>query len=417
MSLDHQCYPHGTTRIQPLNTSVLETNTTYLTRSVSRWIWSALIVVGLGLGCNEASMYGSSSHSVPYDLEPLAESSSKSDGLSDRFDPEWLMSDLFFLNTTALTAEHLQFFLVDSPYGIRSWLADLKVDREPASQLIVRIAHDEGVNPLLLLARMQVEQSLVSRQDAPSWRVQSAALGCGCHDGERCAERFKGFEKQLSCAAKTLRDLFTQSRRGEGIWVAGRSRNTLDPQEVRPANHATAAMYAYTPWVLKGRGGNWLAWNIMRKFARFLKERDHLGKLDELDLAQGAAFGDEPTLDWSSAELSKCLYQSGRAFVGDPCGCQRDCDFWSGRSQGFCHEAGFCALPCEGGCPDILNKAQTFCIEDQQDLGAGICVPKASDHNGHCADLPLTIDDERPRFIGDSYAAQKTAEVCAPNLP
>jgi hypothetical protein len=410
MSLSHQCSRYILDQERSSKLSLLSIVGYPRVNLFILCIWA-----GLSLGCSEANIIDS--HPVPYDLEPIAESPGKSDGLSDQFDPEWLMSDLFFLNTSALTAEHLQYFLSATPYGIRSWLADLKVGREPASQVIIRIAHERGVNPLLLLTRMQVEQSLVSRSDQPAQRVQDAALGCGCHDGERCADRFKGFEKQLICAADTLRTLFTKSRRGEGAWIAGRVKNTLDPLEIRPANHVTAAMYAYTPWVLKGRGGNWLAWNIMRKFTRFLKEQDMLGELDEFDLAQSPALGDEPRLDWSEEELSKCLYQSGRAFVGDPCGCQRDCDFWSGRTQGFCHDAGFCALPCEGGCPDVLGRAQTFCIEDPHESSAGICVPKASEYNGHCADLPFTIDDERSRFIGDSYSVHKTAEVCAPNLP
>ena len=31
-------------------------------------------------------------------------------------------------------------------------------------------------------------------------------------------------------------------------------------------NHATASLYAYTPWVLVNTGGNWLVWNITRKY-------------------------------------------------------------------------------------------------------------------------------------------------------
>ena len=30
---------------------------------------------------------------------------------------------------------------------------------------------------------------------------------------------------------------------------------------------ATAALYAYTPWVLVGRGGTWLVWNVTKKYA------------------------------------------------------------------------------------------------------------------------------------------------------
>ena len=41
---------------------------------------------------------------------------------------------------------------------------------------------------------------------------------------------------------------------------------------VTPANHATASLYAYTPWVLVGRGGNWLVWNISKKYVKYAED-------------------------------------------------------------------------------------------------------------------------------------------------
>lgn len=353
-------------------------------------------------------------HPVPFDLEPVSESEGKLDGLSDHFDPEWLMSDLFFLNTSALSVDALQYFLENTPYGVRSWLADYQIDGLKSAEMIIRIAYEEGINPLLILARMQVEQGLISQSAMPDRRSLDAALGCGCHDGESCNRQYKGLPNQLRCAANTLRSLFDQSRKGEGQWRAGTSRRTLDPITVRPSNHATAAMYAYTPWVLKGRGGNWLAWNIMKKFTHHLKMKGLIGSYDEGDLSESSSRGTALYDGWSEEELSACLYRSGRAFVGEPCACQQDCDFWSGASRGFCHPAGFCSLSCEGGCPDVLNKAHTFCIEDPRAAGAGICVSKSSEINGHCADLPNTVDVERERFVGTSGADRRSSEVCAP---
>ena len=353
-------------------------------------------------------------HPVAYDLAPITGENGKSDGLLDKFDQDWLMSDLFFLNTGALSVSALQDFLENPPYGQRSWLADFTYGGKQASQIIIEQAHDSGVNPLLLLTRMQVEQSLISRQSKPSQRVSDAALGCGCHDGETCSSYFKGFGNQLRCGGNALRGLFNKSRRDTGLWRAGQSRQTLDPVWVRPVNHATAAMYAYTPWVLRGQGGNWLAWNIMRKFTRFMKDQGMLSEFDGTEVANAAELSQLDQEEWSVEELNACLYNSGRAFVGDRCGCQRDCDFYAGSQQGFCHPAGFCSLSCEGGCPDVLNKAQTFCIADPLQSQAGICVPKASEFNGHCADLPKTIDDERDRFVGNSSSRMSSAEVCAP---
>ena len=335
------------------------------------------------------------SHSVAWDLESVEGLSAdgKVDGLVERFDPSWLMGDAFFTNTHALTESALQAFFEQTPYGERSWLADALIDGVPASRRLLDVALDVGINPILLLSRMQVEQSLISRSARPSEQKLNSAFGCGCPDNRACYTTYQGFSKQLACAGDTLRKLYNDSETGVGLWVAGKSRRTLEGELVRPGNHATAALYAYTPWILRGRGGNWLVWNVTEKFARYFKERGSLMGLQE-----------DPS----------CLYRSGRAFIGDPCGCALDCAFWIGEAQGVCHPAGFCTIPCEGGCPDQVNKAPTFCIEDPYEEGVGICVPQASEHNGRCADLPHTLDLEAPRFVGSSGSAPRDALVCAP---
>ena len=331
------------------------------------------------------------SHSEYQDFEEDLDE--KADGITSRFDPNWLMSDSFFLDSYALDQRGLQALFEKSPYGQRSWLADAYIDGVPASQRLIEVAREVGINPLLLLTRMQVEQSLISRSTSPSQNKIDFAFGCGCPDYRGCQEVYRGLSKQVKCAGKTLLNLYNKSVERVGAWKAGKSRQTLDPQWIQPANHATAALYAYTPWVLKQRGGNWLVWNVNRKMVRFLEDRGLLNPNDN----------------------QQCLSRSGRAFVGDPCSCNQDCAFWNSGKQGFCHEAGFCSLPCEGICPDLYGKASTFCIANEDERG-GMCVSKAEDLNGHCADLPQTLDLTRSRFVGDSSSVSKDALVCAPQL-
>lgn len=331
-----------------------------------------------------------SSHSEASDFDDVFDE--KGDGLTSHFDPNWLMSDTFFLDVDAVDQEGLQTLFEESPYGRRSWLADAYIDNVPASQRLVEVAREVGINPLLLLGRMQVEQSLISRSESPSSRKIDFAFGCGCPDYQGCQEAYRGLSKQVKCAGKTLLSLYNQSVNQIGTWKAGKSRQTLDPQWIQPANHATAALYAYTPWVLKQRGGNWLVWNVTRKMTKALQERGDLN----------------PT------RTRRCLNRSGRAFIGDPCSCDQDCAFWNAGKQGFCHKAGFCSLPCEGTCPDVYGKASTFCIvADTSDYG-GMCVSKAEETNGHCADLPDTLDQTRDRFVGGSSTLEKEELVCAP---
>jgi hypothetical protein len=152
-------------------------------------------------------------------------------------------------------------------------LASESIDGVPAAEVIVDVAAAEGINPLILIARMQVETSLVSKAVRPTQHMIDRALGCGCPDGGSCSSSFRGLAGQLQCGAHTLRRWYDASIDGSGEWRKGHSKRTLDPRTVTPANHATATFYAYTPWVLVGRGGTWLAWNVTRKFLRHAQQQ------------------------------------------------------------------------------------------------------------------------------------------------
>ncbi|MEZ4401612.1 MAG: hypothetical protein R3B06_16420 [Kofleriaceae bacterium] len=191
-------------------------------------------------------------------------------GIPAAFDRNLIVSDALFTATAAVTADDLQRFFEASPYGTRSWLADEAVAGVRAADAIVAAAQAEGVNPVLLVARMQVEKSLVSATKRPTGNRVDFAFGCGCPDGRTCSETYRGLDKQVACAASTLRRWYDASADGTGAWRRGVSRKTLDPIKVVPGSHATATLYAYTPWVLTGRGGNWLVWNITRKYLRHL---------------------------------------------------------------------------------------------------------------------------------------------------
>ena len=105
----------------------------------------------------------------------------------------------------------------------------------------------------------------------PAERRLAALMGCGCADGEACDPRFSGVRNQLVCAAQTFRALYDDSRAQRGPWRKGRTELTLDGFAVTPRSHATAAHYAYTPWVLPGRGGNWLAWRVARDYTEVMR--------------------------------------------------------------------------------------------------------------------------------------------------
>ena len=223
--------------------------------------------------CSAEEEEAGSDEPADYEVDP---DDGKGDGISPTFNMNNVVSDDIFLGT--MTVADVQKFFEKSPYGNRSWLADYTVGGKSAAQLVVDAAAAKGVHPLMLITRMQVETSLVSKTTRPTQYRIDRALGCGCPDGGGCSSSYKGFGPQLTCGAEVMRKWYDGSVAKNGLWVKGVSKRTLDPKTVTPLNNATASLYAYTPWVLTGSGGNWLVWNVTRRYLRHL---DAQGALTE----------------------------------------------------------------------------------------------------------------------------------------
>lgn len=227
-----------------------------------------LVAIALGSGC-VTEVGGNTEEGEHEDFDFEVESDPRADGISAVFDMNLVVRDDVFTAGEAMTADNLQRFLEQTPYDNTSWLAAATIEGVPAAEFIVGIAREHQIHPLILVARMQVEASLVSKEVKPSQRLVDRALGCGCPDGGTCAPEFKGIANQLRCGGETMRRWFDASIDGTGEWRKDRAKKTLDPKTVTPKSHATASLYAYTPWVLVGRGGNWLVWNVSRKYVRY----------------------------------------------------------------------------------------------------------------------------------------------------
>jgi hypothetical protein len=193
-----------------------------------------------------------------------------------------LLDDASMTDDRSMTVEEVQSFLEQTPYGRRSVLASYRPKGKAASQIIVDTAREYALSPKLLLVRAQLEQGLVSKQTATP-RQLDRALGCGCVDapaaagdstGHTCAARYVGFENQVRCAASTLRhaldSLAGPKHATLSGWRKGTAKKTLDGIAVTPKNDATAALYAYTPWVgelgggrsgVGGTSAHWQLWN------------------------------------------------------------------------------------------------------------------------------------------------------------
>lgn len=316
------------------------------------YILLLLAVVGLMYGCSDAPL-PLDVPPTPEDLVPYEPEDGKADGYS--FNPHMLIEDLLFEDANFLTEAQIQSFLENTPYRRRSFLADYAEDGVLVSRHIYEAAQSFKINPLVLLTKLQVESSVVFKEVSPQDSTVDHAMGCGCHDGDpACSRGPKGVGPQIRCAASLFRgylnelDAANTTRSG---WRVSRQKSTLDEIQVIPNNRATAALYTYTPWVLQGRGGNWLFWNVYHRFAR---------------------------------QLLKDL--PNHRFIGGPCQSNSDCAFRDGiclvnASEGIFEGSGpvgVCSQPCERACPDRQqpNTTITFCMDTED---GGQCVPRCND--------------------------------------
>ncbi|MCE9673268.1 hypothetical protein LY474_36220 [Myxococcus stipitatus] len=165
-----------------------------------------------------------------------------------KYDMHRLLEDSHLLGHQWVTAAQVQAFLVQQGSYLATY-KDPAFSNKTAATLIVERSTAYGISPVYMLARIQVESSLV--QSGTSTNL-AKATGCGCPDSSGCDAQYTGFGKQVECSAKKLRGYFTDLDAGRATvsgWKVGTAKATLDPCTVTPTNKATAALYTYTPWV------------------------------------------------------------------------------------------------------------------------------------------------------------------------
>ena len=335
-------------------------------------------------GCAAGETTTESSAGVPaYDLAGADEG--KADGHA--FDANDLISDHLFTDWAFMDEDTVQSFLEKTPYGTRSFLADYEDGGERVASRIVASAKRNQINPLVLIVKLQVETSLIFKTSVPSRYTLDRATGCGCPDNlVGCYQADAGLMPQIDCAARLLRTYLRQIE-ADGMtltgWGVGKSMATADEIEVIPQTAGTAALYTYTPWVLRGRGGNWLFWNVYRKYARVMQR-------------------DRPNHRW----------------IGGPCYGPSDC----GYADAVCipsharRGVGTCSLPCERVCPDSRTPftATTFCVAPTASEGdAGLCISQCDEGlfpgNDGCRTDQACVRVARAEDI------ETTRFVCAPD--
>jgi uncharacterized protein (TIGR03382 family) len=194
------------------------------------------------------------------------------------FDRNNVLDDTSMRDAMSMTAADVQKFLETTPWGTRSVLASYTENGNSAAQIMVDIAQANGINPLEMLVRVEMEQSLVSKTSAPASTI-ALAFGCGCPHSPLCSDKYRGFVNQADCAAGTLRRSMDRAVTPAGTvsgWARNKAKDTEDKLSVTPANAVTAALYTYTPWVGEAGGGKAkiggvsLHWGVWNSFAEKL---------------------------------------------------------------------------------------------------------------------------------------------------
>lgn len=193
------------------------------------------------------------------------------------FDPGLLIDDAAFYDPAAMDADEIQRFLDDQIDECRtdSCLNVLRTDLPPrdairsedtgetvceayeggeltAAQIIDRIQRACGISAKVLLVILQKEQSLVSGRlaRAPSAEALGAAMGARCPDDAPCDPGRAGFAAQVAQGATDLKAYRASGfmRQPGTHYIAYSPDPACGGTDIEIRNHATAALYNYTPY-------------------------------------------------------------------------------------------------------------------------------------------------------------------------
>ena len=184
-----------------------------------------------------------------------------------------LISNAVFTNTKTMNASQIQSFLSSKGGGIakKTW------NGKRASQIIYEASQTWGINPQVILATLQKEQSLIT-DPSPSTIQYRSAMGYGCPDAEDCNSEYGAFTSQIVNGTWQLRFNYERAK-GNNSWynpnisyackagdtgnnppfynnglfpgnkVTFDSAGSLANKTITIANAATASLYCYTPHV------------------------------------------------------------------------------------------------------------------------------------------------------------------------
>jgi len=173
---------------------------------------AATVVAGLASGCAAEATDDPSSGETE-------------SAYSEKYDVNELLQDDQMRGGEKLTVARIQAFLEAKG----SYLATYTEGGRTAATIIADSCKRSNISPIYMLARIQVESSLVASGTSRSLK---AATGCACPDHAACDRRNAGFTQQVECAADLHASYFDEMAR-DGMtraeWGVGKRQRTLDP--------------------------------------------------------------------------------------------------------------------------------------------------------------------------------------------
>lgn len=168
-------------------------------------------------------------------------------------DPGRIVSDAEMTDSLAMSRADLERFLAERGSLGNARFPDLDGSVRSAADIIWNASQRFGLSPKFLLVLLQREQSLVE-DPSPSQNQLDWAMGYAvcddCRKDDPAIQKFRGFAAQVHYASQRIRDSYLADLASTGATLTGIGPGRsamIDGTLVFPENHATAALYTYTP--------------------------------------------------------------------------------------------------------------------------------------------------------------------------
>jgi hypothetical protein len=181
--------------------------------------------------------------------------------LAATYDPLDVIPYDTFHASTSMTVTEIQAFLSHLSGPLKSVVATdhAGVANKTAAQIIWEAAHSQNLNPKVILATLQKEQSLLTVSNSSNAARLLKAMGCGVYGAidpatGKTTNRYPGFGNQVWNGARLL-----STYEATYDWFPGKSKTVTAYKTVsgktvsysttiHPKNASTFALYTYTPY-------------------------------------------------------------------------------------------------------------------------------------------------------------------------